>query len=432
MPNRIITLALLILSLLASQAALAETLDRIVAVVDDDVVLASELQRQTKQLKKELLQAQRPLPSDEVLQKEALNQLILTKLQLAQAERSGINVDNETLAAAIQNIAKRNNLTVTQLREVLARDRVDFTAFEQKLKQDILLSRLRNKEVLNRIQVSDAEIDAYLAQAGPRAGGRSEAHLLHILVAVPYAANADKQAAAKAKAKAERLLAELQQGADFRQLAEQESDGRQNKQGGDLGWRKIDEIPSLFANAAKTLKKGEIAGPLRSGSGYHIIKLEDYRGGDRQLIPQTQVRHILIKTDELTSDDQAREKLLKLRERLVNGEDFATLARSHSDDTGSAINGGDLGWVNPGGMVTAFERVMKQTPVGTISEPFRTQFGWHILQVLGRRQHDATDEVQRRQAREAIRQNKAKEALQQYLQRLRDEAYVEIHLDDAR
>lgn len=424
MPNRIISLALLLLSLLASQAALARTLDQIVAVVDDDVVLASELERQTEKLKQDLLKAQKPLPAKAVLQKAALDQLILTKLQLAQAKRLGITVDNQTLAAAIANIAKRNNLTVAQLREVLARDGVDFTTFENKLRQDILLNRLRNKEVMNRIQVSDAEIDAYLAQTG--ASGRREVHLLHILVGVPEGASAEQKAAAKAKA--EQLLAELRQGADFNKLAEQASDARQ----ADLGWRKIDQIPTLFAHAAKTLKKGEVAGPFRSGSGYHIVKLADYRGADRQLIPQTKVRHILIKTDELTSDDEAREQLLKLRERLLNGEDFATLARSHSDDTGSAINGGDLGWVNPGDMVPDFERVMNQTPVGAISEPFRTQFGWHILQVLDRRQHDATDEVQRRQAREAIRQRKAKQALQRYLQRLRDEAYIEIHLDNVR
>ncbi len=423
MPNRIIPLALLLFGLLAGHLALAKTLDRIVAVVDDDIVLASELDREVAKLAQQLQQAQRPLPDKAVLQKEALDRLILTKLQLAQAERLGIKVDNQTLAAAIHNIAQRNQLTVEQLREVLARDGVSFREFEDKLRQDILLTQLRNKEVVNRIQVSDAEIDAYLAKAGPSATDRKEVHLLHILVAVPEDASAEEKAAAKAKA--EKLVQELQQGADFDTLAAQASDARQ----ADLGWRRLDQIPTLFANAAKTLKKGGIAGPLRSGSGYHIVKLADYRGGNRQLIPQTHVRHILIKTDELTSDEEAREKLLKLRERLLNGEDFATLARSHSEDTGSAINGGDLGWVNPGDMVPAFEEVMNQTPEGRISEPFRTQFGWHILEVLGRRQHDATDEVRRRQARKAIRQRKAKEALARYLQRLRDEAYVEIRLD---
>ena len=213
-------------------------------------------------------------------------------------------------------------------------------------------------------------------------------------------------------------------------MAQDQSDGRLALRGGDLGWRKADEVPTIFADAVASLPRGSVAGPLRSASGFHIIKLEDFKGGDRAIVAQTQARHILIQTNELTSDTDARQRLERLRERIVGGEDFATLARSHSDDKASTIKGGDLGWINAGDTLPRFEEEMARLAPGEVSQPFKTAFGWHIVQVQERREYDATDEVLRNRAREVIRDRKAKDAMELYLRRLRDEAYVEVRLQD--
>jgi len=419
----------LLLGLSQTSSAEPQTLDAIVAVVDDDVVMASELQREIANLTEQARRAGQALPPPEQMRSQVLERLIMIKLQLAAAERAGIRVEPETLAQAIDGIAKRNKLTVDQLREALAAEGMTFEQYREQLYQDILLSRLRNREILSRIQISDTEIDAYLAQEAGGAAGREAVQLRHILVAVPEDADSAQRAAAEQKAR--QLLERLKQGEDFTSLAQESSDGRRAELGGDLGWINLDQVPSLFAAAAQTLKKGEVAGPLQSGSGFHIVQLTDYKGGDRNLVPQTHVRHILITPNELVSDDDARTRLEQLRQRIQGGDDFAALARSHSDDKGSAIQGGDLGWVNPGDLVPRFEETMNSLAPDQLSEPVRTRFGWHIIQVLGSRQHDATDEVRRAQAREVLRERKAEEAAQNYLQQLRNEAYVETRLGEA-
>ena len=419
----------LLLGLSQTSSAEPQTLDAIVAVVDDDVVMASELQREIANLTEQARRAGQALPPPEQMRSQVLERLIMIKLQLAAAERAGIRVEPETLAQAIDGIAKRNKLTVDQLREALAAEGMTFEQYREQLYQDILLSRLRNREILSRIQISDTEIDAYLAQEAGGTAGREAVQLRHILVAVPEDADSAQRAAAEQKAR--QLLERLKQGEDFTSLAQESSDGRRAELGGDLGWINLDQVPSLFAAAAQTLKKGEVAGPLQSGSGFHIVQLTDYKGGDRNLVPQTHVRHILITPNELVSDDDARTRLEQLRQRIQGGDDFAALARSHSDDKGSAIQGGDLGWVNPGDLVPRFEETMNSLAPDQLSEPVRTRFGWHIIQVLGSRQHDATDEVRRAQAREVLRERKAEEAAQNYLQQLRNEAYVETRLGEA-
>lgn len=405
-----------------------QLLDRIVAVVNDDVVLASELRDQMRKMAGRLRAADSALPPLEVLMRRAVEQLILEKLQLAEAERLGIDVDQETLNRALTNIADNNGMSLAELRQAVERDGMEFDRFRDSIRDQILITRLRNREVVSRIQVSKVEVDAQLERLGKNPGGRSAFHLRHILVATPEGASSREIQAAQAKAR--KLLAQLEQGADFRRLAQAESDGRQALEGGDLGWLQAEQLPQLFADEAAGLQRGELAGPLRSSSGFHIIKLEDYRGGDRNIVAQTHARHILIRTDELTSDEDARQRLQRLRERIVGGDDFATLARANSDDKGSAINGGDLKWVNPGDLVPKFEEVMNSLPPGEISRPFETEFGWHIVQVLDRRDYDATDEAARARAREIIRDRKADEALELYLRRLRDEAFVELRLED--
>ena len=422
-------LALCLLSLGSGMAA-AETqlLDRIVAVVNDDVVLQSELDREVRSIEQKLAQVGAPdMPGNEI-RKQALERLILEKLQLAEARKIGATVDDETLLLAMNNIAKQNGLSLDELAAALEEQGMSMDEYREELRKEITLQRLRNREVISRIQVTKAEVDNYLAHAEENPGGRDAYHLRHILIATPDGASSEEIAAARKKA--EDIIQRLKNGEDFAALATRYSAGQQSLEGGDLGWLEAGQVPTLFAKDLATMDKGEVRGPYQASSGFHIIKLEDYKGGDKNIVRQTHARHILIRTDELTSDQDAKNRLEQLYQRIQGGEDFAALGRAHSDDKGSAIKGGDLGWVNPGDLVPKFEEVMDALPINGLSEPFRTQFGWHIVQVLGRRDHDATEEVKRDKAKLALRKRKADEALQLYLRKLRDQAFVEIRLDD--
>ncbi len=422
-------LALFLAPLLASPfAEAAELLDRIVAVVNDDVVLQSELDREVRSIEQKLAQVGAPdMPGNEI-RKQALERLILEKLQLAEARKIGATVDDETLLLAMNNIAKQNGLSLGELAAALEEQGMSMDEYRDELRKEITLQRLRNREVISRIQVTKAEVDNYLAHAEENPGGRDAYHLRHILIATPDGASSEEIAAARKKA--EDIIQRLKNGEDFAALATRYSAGQQSLEGGDLGWLEAGQVPTLFAKDLATMEKGEVRGPYQAASGFHIIKLEDYKGGDKNIIRQTHARHILIRTDELTSDQDARNRLEQLYQRIKGGEDFATLARAHSDDKGSAIKGGDLGWVSPGDLVPKFEEVMDALPINGLSKPFRTQFGWHIVQVLERRDHDATEEVKRDKAKLALRKRKADEALQLYLRKLRDQAFVEIRLDD--
>ncbi len=403
-------------------------MDRIVAVVNDDVVLYSELQKEVTAIRGKLAQAGAPdLPGDE-LEKQALERLILHKLQMAEAKQLGISIDDEILNKAISNIAAQNGLTLEELAAALQEQGIPMHEYRQELRDEITLQRLRNREVISRIQITKAEVDNYLTHAEEAPGGRDAYRLRHILIATPDSASSAEIATARKQA--EEIMQRLKQGEDFATLATRYSAGRQALDGGDLGWLEAGQVPSLFLTELAEMERGDIRGPFHAASGFHIIKLEDYKGGDRNIIKQTHARHILIRTNELTSDDDAKNRLQQLYQRIQGGEDFSALARAHSDDKGSAIKGGDLGWVSPGNLVQKFEEVMDALPAGGISEPFRTQFGWHIVQVLDRRDFDATEEVKRDRAKLALRKRKADEALQLYLRKLRDQAFVEIRLED--
>lgn len=415
---------------LLPKASAEETglMDRIVAIVNDDVVLHSELQREVSAIRGKLAQVGAPdLPEDEI-EEQALERLIVHKLQMAEAKKLGISIDDETLLTAMNNIAAQNGLTLEELGIALQEQGMPMDEYRQELRSEITLQRLRNREVISRIQITKAEVDNYLTHAEENPGGRDAYQLRHILIATPDSASSDD--IAKARKQAEQLRQRLQQGEDFAGLAARYSAGRQSLEGGDLGWLEAGQVPSLFLGELVEMERGDVRGPFHAASGFHLIKLEDYKGGDRNIIKQTHARHILVRTNELTSDDDASNRLQQLYQRIQGGEDFAALARAHSDDKGSAIKGGDLGWVNPGNLVPKFEEVMDALPKSGLSEPFRSQFGWHIVQVLDRRDFDATDEVKRNKAKLALRERKADEALQLYLRKLRDQAFVEKRLDD--
>ena len=403
-------------------------MDRIVAVVNDDVVLYSELQKEIATISGKLAQAGAPdLPRGE-LEKQALERLILHKLQLAEAKKLGISIDDETLNTAMSNIASQNGLTLEELEAALQEQGMSMDEYRRELRTEIILQRLHNREVVSRIRITKAEVDNYLTHAEENPGGRDAYHLRHILIATPDSASSAE--ISKARKQAEEIIQRLKQGEDFATLATRYSAGRQSLDGGDLGWLEAGQAPTLFLGELAKMERGDIRGPFHAASGFHIIKLEDYKGGDRNIVKQTHARHILVRTNELTSDDDARNRLQQLYQRIKGGEDFSALARAHSDDKGSAIKGGDLGWVSPGNLVPKFEEVMDALPEGGLSEPFRTQFGWHIVQALDRRDFDATDEVKRDKAKLALRKRKADEALQLYLRKLRDQAYVETRLED--
>ncbi len=427
--DRLIPLLLLWLLLPASiPAAEVEPLDKIVAIVDEDVIMRSELDAEITTIKAKLQEKGAPIPPDDVLQRQVMDRLIMKKLQLAAAARSGIQVGEDILAQAIGNIARNAGLTMSQFRQVLQDGGISFRHYREGIRQQIIIQQLLQKEVLQRIKVTDQEVKVFLAHQGNKIKGRAAYRLRHILIATPEGASADELQAAREKA--QRLVEELRAGRDFAAAAMAESDGQQALSGGDLGWRKTKELPTLFAEQASSMERGDISDPIHTSSGYHIIKVEDYKGGDRHIINQTHVRHILIKTNEVTSEEDARSRLQQLKLRIEGGDDFAALARANSDDKGSAIEGGDLGWVTPGDLVPSFETEIASLAPGEISEPFRTDFGWHIAQVLERRQHDSTEEVQKAEARKAIRERKFQEERELFLRRLRDEAYIVKKLDD--
>ena len=426
MVTRCKSLRALVVFFSSTNAALRESdvLDRVVALVNEDVVLLSELlAEETK--REELLAANNApvMPSNE-LRNQALERIIIRKLQLEEAAKLGITVDEEELLRSIATIAARNNLDIPGLEKALVAEGMSMESYREDLREQIILGRLKNREVMARIQITKAEVDNYLANAEQLPGGRSAFRLRHILISTPEGASSEE--IAKVYAKSNKLVEELRQGADFSAMATRYSSGAQALQGGDLGWIESGKLPSLFTAELAVMERGDIAGPIQSASGFHIMKLEDYRGGDRSIIKQTHARHILIRTDELTSDDAARSRLQQLYIRITNGEDFAALARANSQDTVSAIKGGDLGWVSPGSLVPVFEETMDSLEINAISEPFRSQFGWHIVQVLERKDHDATEDVRRENARTALRNQKAEEAQTLYVRKLRDQAYVEI------
>jgi len=418
---------LLLLSLITPVYAAVQELNGIAAVVDDDVITWHELDQRVATISKQLQQKGNRLPPKKILERQILERLILEKLQLERAKKMGIQVNDEQLNRVIGNIAAENNMNLDQFRTTLEKQGIGYAYFREQIRHEVLISRLKNNEVNNRVNVTPQEVDAYLeAQQGQREQN-TEYHLRHILVALP--GNASPEQVKAGKARAEDLLKQLQNGAEFRQIAISYSDGQQALEGGDLGWRRAGQLPTLFADVIRKMQPGQVSPIIRSSSGFHILLLEDQRGEKKVMVRQVHARHILIKTNELVSDDEAKARLQRLRERLLNGADFTKLARGNSEDAGSAAKGGDLGWATPSTYVPAFQKALENTPVGKISQPFKSRFGWHILQPLAWREHDNTKEMRRNRAFKTLRQRKIEEETQNWLRRLRDEAYVDIRLE---
>jgi len=404
-----------------------ELLNRIVAVVNDDIITSSELDREMVSISAELQKKDTQLPPRAILEKQVLERLIVKQLQLQLAETSGIRIDDTALNSKLQELASANGVTLTQFREVLERDGYDYAGFREDLRQELAINQLRRQMVGSRLNVSDQEVDNLLANLEASGQGDAQYHLAHILIAVPEAASSEQIQAAEQRAG--RVLASLAAGADFSRTAIAESDGQTALDGGDIGWRSLGQMPTLFVEPLKSLQPGAVSELIRSPSGFHIIKLVEQRGGERYVVRQTRVRHILLKPDALHSDEDTSIRLQQLEQRIRGGEDFAALAKANSQDTLSAAKGGDLGWVNPGDLVPVFEETMDKLQPGELSQAFKSQFGWHILEVMERRDYDSTEEYKRSRARQLIRSRKSDEQLLLWLRRLRDEAYVEHRLD---
>lgn len=419
---------LLFFSSLSANAAIS-TVDRIIAVVNDDVILESELVTRLKAVENQLQQRGTKIPSEDVLRRQVLERLIISHLQIQAAERGGIRIDDKTLNASINRVAKQNNMTLEQFRSALENDGIDYSVFREDIRKEMIISRLMQRRIQQRVNITEQEIDNFLSTNKSSNEENKEYRLSHILISLPEAASAEQVEAAQAKANA--AIKELRLGTPFNQVAASSSDGQKAFEGGDLGWRKVAQLPSIFADVANKMQKNDVSDPIRSPSGFHIIKLSDIRGAKRRhLVKQTLARHILIRRNELTSNEDAKTRLQQLLIRLEGGEDFSSLARAHSDDRGSAARGGDLGWSNPGALVPKFETEMNKLAPGQISQPFQTQFGWHIVQTLERREHDDTDSFIRSKARKFIRDRKTEDESQAWIRRIRDEAFVEYRLDD--
>lgn len=415
-------------TLAAANRVAPTKMDRIIAVVDQSVITEQELANRIKTVSAQLEKQGTPLPAQEVLEKQILERLIVDSLQLQLAAQTGLKVDDTMLDKTIERIAAQNKMDVAEFKDALENDGLSMRQFREDIRNEITISRLREREVDNKLTVSDGEIDNLLTTQSNRGDDQDEFEISHILVRTPE--DSSPEDLDKARAKTDIVLKELADGKDFAQVSASFSDTPNALEGGQMGWKTGSQIPALFLDALKPMQTGEVSKPIRSPNGFHILKLTNRRGGSTTLmIDQTHARHILIKLSEVVSEKDAKQKMDSIKERLDNGVKFEEMARQYSED-GSANNGGDLGWVNPGDTVPQFEKAMNELGAGEFSEPVQTPFGWHIIQVLERRKQDMSKEATRLKARQEIRARKSDEAYQDWIRELRDRAFVELHLED--
>jgi peptidyl-prolyl cis-trans isomerase SurA len=402
--------------------------DRIVAVVNDEVLTSNDLNERVQLVIRQLQRQGGQLPSADALQRQILERMINDLVQVQMAKESGIKVDDATLDRTIDRISKENNLSLEDFRKALERDGIRYPRFREDIRNEILLARLREREVENAVVVTDAEVDTEMAREAKEATGDSEYRLAHVLVLVPAQANNDQIEQRRRRALV--ALSELRRGASFAQVAATYSDSPDATQGGILGWRPSGRLPTLFLESLERMQPGEVSDILRSPNGFHIVKLLEKRGRAAvQGVQQTRVRHILLRAREGLTEAEARDRLVKVRERIVKGEDFGELAKTTSEDA-SATKGGDLGWVSPGDTVPEFEKAMNALRDKEVSQPIQTPFGWHLVQVMERRSDEMSADRKKNAARQAIRARKADEAYQDWLRQARDRAFVENRLDD--
>jgi len=436
--NSLVTFLLLLL-LLAQYATAQDTdiatkspqvsgeekqLDSIVAVVNDGVVLQSELGQEIKSITERLANSSTPMPPLDILNQQILERLVVQQIQLQRAASTGIQISDEALNDALGTIAQRNGVSLIQLPQMLAGEGINYAMFRKDIRKQMTIDRLRQRDVLSRIAVSDREIANYLERESRE--NSTDYKLSHILISMPAGATSIEVSASEDSIID--IYEQLLDGADFAELAITYSNGQQALEGGSIGWRKGSELPTLFADVVPAMQAGDISQPIRGGSGFHLIKLDELRGVSQTFQDQSQIRHILIKTSEIKDSDTAKQQLLEIREQIVGGESFITVATAVSEDPGSAAKGGDLGWTGAGVFVPEFQAMADSLPIGELSEPFASPFGWHILEVTGRRIYDTTAEIQNRQAVMAIRNAKFEEETELWVRRIRDEAFVEYRL----
>ncbi len=411
----------------------SRSLDRIVAVVNDEVITANELRMRAAIADAQLRRQKIQPPPREVLERQVLERMIVDRAQLQLARETGVRVDDGTVNAAVGRVAESNGLTVPALRQRLEADGMSFNQFREDIRQDIILNRLREREVDNRLQISDSEIDNFIAEQAGVSADAQEVNLAQILLRVPE--NADSTRIEETRKRAEELLGQLKGGAEFARVAASYSNASEALQGGDLGWRSVDRIPTLFVEAIKDLKTGDVSGVVRSPNGFHILKVLGRRSAlDAKLasgpVQLTHARHILLRVTDLTPEPEVKRRLEEFKGRIELGQvEFGTIARLHSVDP-SGSRGGDLGWLYPGDTVPEFEKTMNALKLNEVSVPVRSPFGWHLIQVLERRTEQASGDRARMQARLALRERKADEAYQEWLRQLRDKTYVELRLDE--
>ncbi len=404
------------------------TLDRVVAIVNDEALTQNEIDEQKKIALAQMKAQNVTPPSADTLDKQVLERLITERALLQFAKESGVRVDDTQVERTIARIAQDNKMTPEEFRKALEKDGTSYAKFREDIRNEITIQRLRERDVDGRVTVSESEVDNFLATQDAQAGGDVEYRLSHILVLVPEQASPDQIEAKRARA--EEALKEIKGGAEFAQVAAGFSDAQDALQGGALGWRAPARMPTVFAEVVRTMKPGDVSAVLRSANGFHIVKVQEVRSRDTPtIVEQTHARHILIKVNEIVSDSDAKTRIERIRDRIESGAKFEDQAKLNSDD-GSAASGGDLGWVSPGDTVPPFEEAMNKLKINELSQPVRTTFGWHLIQVTGRRTQDITAERRRDQARMALRQRKSDEMFQDWLRQTRDRTYVEIKTDE--
>lgn len=424
--------ALLVLPLLSTSAsALAEALilDKIVAVVDEDVVLQSEFDERMRGVKAQLENAPRgQVPPDDVLKEQIINRLVVESLQLQMAERAGVRISDEELNEAMRGVAQQNGMTLPQFQQAIEQDGISYIEMRDQVRREVAINRVQQGVMRNRIQVSEQEIKDFLSSELGQVVTADEFRLAHILLPLPDDANADQ--IRRVRDEAEDILRQVEEeNVDFQSLAVQKSAGQNALEGGDLGWRKAVQLPTMFSDVAQEMGIGEVRGPIKSGSGFHLIKLVQKRGAQAEgQVEQTKVRHILVQPSEILSDQEAFELAQTLRQDIVDGRDFAEMAELHSDDPGSALSGGDLGWNRAGTFVPEFERQMNMMDEGEMSEVFRTVHGYHFLEVTGRRVEDFSQQFRMSQAENFLRNQKFDEELENWVREIREDAFVEIRI----
>jgi peptidyl-prolyl cis-trans isomerase SurA len=420
-----LTLALAVISF--SSPANTKLLDRIVAVVENDVIMESELRQRASVIIKQFEGNPEAVPPRDVLIEQILQRLIVERLQLQLAEQRGIQIDELSLDQAMRNLAKRNRMTLEQFREALIKQGLDYVAYRDQVRNEMLLDQLRRRTISSRVQISDSEVEELVTKVDKDLLKKEyEYNVAHILIAVPETPEPGQ--IEKAQHRASLVHDRARAGNNFSKLAIAASDAQDALQGGELGWRNKTQLPEIFSQQVDGMQAGDISKIGQSAAGYHIFKVLDRRAIENTMVNQVKARHILIRTNALVNDKEAERKLKDLRTRIVNGDDFEELARANSEDTGSAVNGGNMDWSVSSNFVPKFKEVVDELEPRTISEPFKSRFGWHIVEVLDKREHDNSQEAMRSEAREQIRQRKFEEETELWLRQLRDESYIENRL----